>query len=109
MFQIKNPQNQKNIIKGRNEYLINYKGRKKTCNFSDNENVYEDLPFHGLRSPPTQVSLFALITTLKLLKKMITRESCHYADWDFADYADGPIKYKMISELQAEDKKTGRQ
>ena len=37
--------------------------------------------------------------------QIINRESCDYADCDYADYADGPIKYKQFSQLQAEAKK----
>ena len=36
--------------------------------------------------------------------QIINRESCDYADCDYADYADGPIKYKF-SQIQAEAKK----
>ena len=40
-----------------------------------------------------------------LLLQIISRESCAYADCDFADYADGPIKYKLVSMVQAGNKK----
>ena len=36
-----------------------------------------------------------------LLLQIINRESCVYADCDFADYAEGPIKYKLVSLVQA--------
>ena len=35
--------------------------------------------------------------------QIINRESCDYADCDYADYADGPIKYKQMSKIQAEE------
>ena len=41
--------------------------------------------------------------------QIINRESCDYADCDYADYADGPIKYKQFSQLQAEAKKNSIQ
>ena len=37
--------------------------------------------------------------------QIISRDSCDYADCDYADYADGPIKYKQFSQIQAENKK----
>ena len=42
-----------------------------------------------------------------LLLQIISRESCAYADCDFADYAEaeGPIKYKLVSMVQAGNKK----
>jgi len=49
---------------------------------------YDNLPFRGYKSPPS---------------KIINRESCDYADCDYADYADGPIKYKQMSKIQAEE------
>ena len=37
--------------------------------------------------------------------QIISRDSCDYADCDYADYADGPIRYKQFSRLQADAKK----
>eukprot|EP00091_Calanus_sinicus_P015024 TRINITY_DN32891_c0_g1_i1.p1 TRINITY_DN32891_c0_g1~~TRINITY_DN32891_c0_g1_i1.p1 ORF type:complete len:125 (+),score=31.89 TRINITY_DN32891_c0_g1_i1:112-486(+) len=57
---------------------------------SPNQTFYENLPFKGLKRPPTQV---------------ISRDSCDYADCEYADYADGPLQYHATSKLQAEGRR----
>eukprot|EP00092_Neocalanus_flemingeri_P044261 GFUD01049015.1.p1 GENE.GFUD01049015.1~~GFUD01049015.1.p1 ORF type:complete len:123 (-),score=31.51 GFUD01049015.1:25-393(-) len=58
---------------------------------SPNQIFYESLPFKGFNRPPSQV---------------INRDSCVYADCDYADYADGPLSYNSTSKLQVIHKKT---
>ena len=37
--------------------------------------------------------------------QIINRESCDYADCDYADYADGPLGYHAASKVKAELRK----
>ena len=37
--------------------------------------------------------------------QVINRDSCDYADCEYADYADGPLGYHATSKLQAEGRR----
>merc|ERR1712198_788630 len=63
-------------------------GQGFSTEITSKSDFYDNLPFRGYKSPPS---------------KIINRESCDYADCDYADYADGPIKYKQMSKIQAEE------
>jgi hypothetical protein len=74
---------------------------------SPNQTFYENLPFRGLKRPPTQVlALHWQIITYIIHPQVISRDSCDYADCEYADYADGPIGYNATSKLQAVSRKT---
>jgi len=61
---------------------------------SADKSFYENLPFHGLKSPPKQV----------LNPKL--DDHLDYADADYKDlYAEGPVGYKAASKQAKEGKR----
>ena len=78
---------------------------------SPNQTFYENLPFRGLKRPPTQVrhsnsSRFKYKNVQVISRESCDYADCDYADCDYADYADGPLSYNATSKLQALLKKT---
>jgi hypothetical protein len=70
------------------------KGNGKADQPSADKSFYENLPFHGLKSPPKQV----------LNPK--SDDDLDYADADYKDlYADGPVSYKGASKQAKEGKR----
>jgi len=79
--------------KGRNKKVENV-GDKKTPAAVDqphpDKSFYENLPFHGLKQPPTEVISPRLSADMD------------YADADYKDlYVEGPLGYRKISEKNA--------
>merc|ERR1711915_859155 len=77
--------------KKRNGNMSHSRLIEKDENNCANQEFYDNLPFKGYKKPPS---------------KIIYRDSCDYADCDYADYADGPLRYHATSKIQAENKKT---
>ena len=82
---------------------------EKEENNCANQEFYDNLPFKGYKKPPSKVNgvtwIYRELHDL-LFFKIINRDSCDYADCDYADYADGPLRYHATSKIQAENKKT---
>ena len=78
---------------------------------SADKSFYENLPFHGLKSPPKQVNLI-LILSVKLFHRNSQvlnpklDDHLDYADADYKDlYAEGPVGYKAASKQAKEGKR----
>ena len=80
---------------------------------SADKSFYENLPFHGLKSPPkkVQTSIKSLLTTFAILQVLNPRSDDHldYADADYKDvYAEGPLGYKAASQRAASQQRDER-
>ena len=78
---------------------------------SADKSFYENLPFHGLKSPPKQVNLI-LIPSVNLFHRNSQvlnpklDDHLDYADADYKDlYAEGPVGYKAASKQAKEGKR----
>jgi len=77
--------------KGKSKDVENGNGNHQP---SADKSFYENLPFHGLKSPPKQV----------LNPK--SDDHLDYADADYKDlYAEGPLGYKAASKQAKEGKR----
>ena len=78
---------------------------------SADKSFYENLPFHGLKSPPKQVNhiLISSGDLFHLNSQVLNPKSdddLDYADADYKDlYADGPVGYKGASKKAKEGKR----
>ena len=78
---------------------------------SADESFYENLPFHGLKSPPKQVNLVVISSgdLFHLNSQVLNPKSddhLDYADADYKDlYAEGPVGYKAASKQAKEGKR----
>ena len=80
---------------------------------SADKSFYENLPFHGLKSPPKQVDIYfradekGLLLSLNI-QALNPKSDDHldYADADYKDlYAEGPVGYKAASKQAKEGKR----
>ena len=81
---------------------VNLEKETEEKEISPNQTFYENLPFSGLKNPPKKVTRqLDKSHPVKETIQVLNRESCDYADCDYADYADGPLGYHATSKLQA--------
>ena len=78
---------------------------------SADKSFYENLPFHGLKSPPKQVNFVkrrqkvAFHLNTQVLNPKLD-DHLDYADADYKDlYAEGPVGYKAASKQAKEGKR----
>ena len=97
--------------KGKSKDVENGNGNHQP---SADKSFYENLPFHGLKSPPKQVvplkerEIESLLTYYLSIQVLNPKSDDHldYADADYKDlYAEGPLGYKAASKQAKKGKR----
>ena len=93
------------------QFLVENVGDKKTPAAVDqphtDKSFYENLPFHGLKQPPTEVDsawaniIHYCVYIVQVISPRLSADM-DYADADYKDlYVEGPLGYRKISEKNA--------